>query len=457
MKNDNRCGLSFTPSTYFQPANRLMPLTEYPVTIDQLIEGVYVKIDSADVSNLFAKTEFKIKSNEEIERIRELGITHVTCVLEKSDNLPLYLNPQDDVLEEVVEIIDETEKKLKTPISAELSSIRRESLDRNQARKSAYRKTEKKFDKTLSDVVQIFRRASGSSSEALEEAEALVKGLAETFLSDNDVTLNVMNDKTGESRGNLHALNVTVLSLMIAKQAGLGPDEFHLLGLSALFHDIGKGRMPMHKVDQTKIHAFNLQADKFYKEHPVAGARRLRDMPDFPTEGVTAVLQHHEAADGSGFPQKLKGEGIVPLARIIHIADSYDSILNDRGLHKAAATPHSTLKHLYGSIRSSFDKNYLVLFIKNLGIYPPGTVVELSNGLQGIVISANTKKADRPEVLVYHRDIPKKEALMLDLTIEEELQIVKDVHPKDLPPEVFSYLSPSKNINYYAEAAAQDG
>lgn len=434
-----------------------MPLTEYPVTIDQLVEGVYVKIDSAEVSNLFAKTEFKIKSADEIQRIRDLGITRVTCVLEKSENLPLYLNTDNDVLEEVVEVIEEPEKKLKTPISAELGNIRRETLERNQARREAYRKTEKRFEKTLGNVVQIFRRASGRSSEALEEAKALVDSLAETFLSDSDVTLNVMNDKTGETRGNLHALNVTVLSLMLAKQAGLSPEEFHVLGLSALFHDIGKGRVPMHKVDQTKMHAFGVQADKFYKEHPVTGAKQLKLMQDFPAEGVNAVLQHHEAVDGSGFPQKLRGKSICAPARIISIVDAYDSILNDRGLNNAPATPHSTLKHLYGSSRAKFDKNFLVFFIKNLGIYPPGTVVELSNGLKGIVVSTSTKKADRPEVLVYHRDIPKKEALMIDLTIEEDIEVVKDIHPRDLPPEVFSYLSPGKSINYYAETAGTEG
>lgn len=154
--------------------------------------------------------------------------------------------------------------------------------------------------------------------------------------------------------------------------------------------------------------------------------------------------------DGKGFPAKLSGDKISPLSRIVAVADAYDNLCN-KSEDAKPCTPHEALRHMFSQLRSKLDNQFLAMFIRNLGVYPPGTLVQLSNGAIGMVASTNLQKSARPGVLIYHPDIPKREALVIDLLLEEDLEIKKTLRPEELPREVFVYLSPSRQINYYAE------
>ena len=94
------------------------------------------------------------------------------------------------------------------------------------------------------------------------------------------------------------------------------------------------------------------------------------------------VQQHHELFDGSGYPQKLKGDAIHPLARIVAIANYYDELCNPSNLADAQ-TPHEALATMFAKLRTRFDSRLLQIFVRCLGGYPPGTVVQLSNGVIG--------------------------------------------------------------------------
>jgi hypothetical protein len=85
-------------------------------------------------------------------------------------------------------------------------------------------------------------------------------------------------------------------------------------------------------------------------------------------------------------------------------------------------------------------------------VYPPGTLVQLSNGATGMVLATNPAKAARPTVLIYHADVPRKEALVVDLAVEDELEVSATIKADDLPREVYAYLSPVSQYNYYAES-----
>ena len=110
------------------------------------------------------------------------------------------------------------------------------------------------------------------------------------------------------------------------------------------------------------------------------------------------------------------------------------------------------MKALYKR-RGLFDPKAVTMFIRKLGVYPPGSLVELSNGMQGLVVSANMRDSMRPSVKVYHPDIPRREALIIDLCIETEMTVVKALKPAELTPEVLQYLNPGKQVAYYVDAA----
>ena len=120
-------------------------------------------------------------------------------------------------------------------------------------------------------------------------------------------------------------------------------------------------------------------------------------------------------------------------------------------------TPHEALSLMFAQRRAKFDTRALQVMIRCLGVYPPGTVVKLSNDAIALVSSVNPAKPLRPWVTVYDASIPKDEAIMLDLEEEPDINIAKALRPIQLPPEVYEYLSPRKRVTYYFDADSRKG
>ena len=110
---------------------------------------------------------------------------------------------------------------------------------------------------------------------------------------------------------------------------------------------------------------------------------------------------------------------------------------------------------MFAKLRSKFDPKLLQVFIRCLGVYPPGTIVQLSNGVIGMVATVNTAKPMKPMVVIYDAGIPKDEAILVDLQNETDLNIAKAIRPLQVPVEIYNYLSPRKRVSYYFDPAKQ--
>jgi hypothetical protein len=125
-----------------------------------------------------------------------------------------------------------------------------------------------------------------------------------------------------------------------------------------------------------------------------------------------------------------------------------------------ALTPHEALSLMFAKMRSKYDSKLLSAFIRCLGVYPPGTIVQLSNGLIAMVSTVNTAHPMKPIVVVYDADVSKEEAIILDMDAQPDLMIGKAVRQSQVPREVYIYLSPRKRVSYYFDASSaksQDG
>lgn len=167
------------------------------------------------------------------------------------------------------------------------------------------------------------------------------------------------------------------------------------------------------------------------------------------------IDQHHELADGSGFPKGLKSERMTEAARLVSLVNHYDNLCNPVDIKKAM-TPHQALSFMFAQRRSKFDAKALQLMIRSLGVYPPGSIVQLSTDALAMVTSVNPKKPLRPWVMVYDEAVPKDQAIMLDLEKESEINITKSISPALLPPKVAAYLNPRKRVTYFFDGASGD-
>jgi hypothetical protein len=176
----------------------------------------------------------------------------------------------------------------------------------------------------------------------------------------------------------------------------------------------------------------------------------------FPHAVLEIISQHHEHADGSGYPRQLKGDEIDLLARVVGLVNAYDNLCNPVNVAHAL-TPHEALSQIFSQQRNRYDGRLLNLFIRFMGVYPPGTVVSLSNEAIGLVIAVNTARPLKPKLVIYDPQIPRHEALILDLEDEPDINIAKALRPGQLLPEVGDYLGPRRRVSYYFDADAGGG
>jgi HD-GYP domain-containing protein (c-di-GMP phosphodiesterase class II) len=218
-----------------------------------------------------------------------------------------------------------------------------------------------------------------------------------------------------------------------------------------MLHDIGKSEMPLRV--RHRDETFTPVEQRDYEEHVAHGLAMARRMT--LSAGATLVIaQHHEHADGSGFPLKLNTDRMTVAARIVALVDRYDNLCNPYFAVKAL-TPHESLSLLFAQGKTKFDTSILGAFIRMMGVYPPGSTVQLTDDRYAMVVSVNSSRPLKPNVIVHDPKVPREEALTVDLETADGLGIRRSIKPMQLPPAAIDYLSPRERIAYFFEPAAR--
>jgi putative nucleotidyltransferase with HDIG domain len=431
------------------------------VATDQLRVGQYVYLDLKWFDHPFAFSHFKIKTQEQIDIVRGLGMTRVRFSPELSDTAvapasaaaafvarPASTSVPSSVLAPTPQPHAAGEA-VAAPAPSPAMLAKRAMMKQMTLRREAAERIEKAFVNTAHTLRDIEKNIFSHPAETLKETTQLVQQIADSILSAPELAIQVMGDKLGGEELYFHSLNVTMLSLMMARDINLPKEVVGALGVGALLHDIGQKEVPARILMKTE--PLTPAERNFYELHPTYGVEIAKRMHLAPA-ALAIIAEHHELFDGTGYPAKLKGEAISLLSRIVVIANHYDELCNPVVVADAL-TPHEALSLMFAKLRSKFDPNLLKVFIRCLGVYPPGTIVQLSNGFLGIVSTVNTARPMKPIVVVYDADVPKEEAILLDMDTETDLNIAKAIRPGQVPREVYNYLSPRKRVSYYFDAS----
>ncbi len=415
-----------------------------PITMDQLRVGLYVNLDLKWFEHPFAFSHFKIKNEEQIKTLRSLGLKTVRYNPTLSDisppppaSTPVPAGP--------------TPPEVQSSVSPVLEA-KRAMMERIKAQREAAARIENAFIDTAKAVRDIEKNVFSQPEETIRQAAQLVSQITDSILCAPDLAIHVMGDKMGGEELYFHSLNVAMLSMMMARDIHLPQEVVNALGMGALFHDVGRKEIPDKVLLKTE--PLTQAEQNLYQMHCQYGvdiAQRLKLPP--PVQAI--IRDHHEMFDGSGYPQRLKGEAISLLSRIVAIANYYDELCNPPNMG-VALTPHEALSIMFAKLRAKFDPKLLQVFIRCLGVYPPGTIVQLSNGVIGMVATVNTAKPMKPMVVIYDANIPKDEAILVDMERETDLNIVKAIKPAQVPQEVYRYLSPRKRVSYYFDAGKSE-
>lgn len=407
--------------------------------MDQLRIGLYVDLELSWFQHPFAFSHFKIKSEDQIKTIRSLGLKSVRYDPALSDtNSPASTESAPPPQETVAQ----------PDFITQALAAKRAMIERIKVQREAATRIENAFINSAKTVRDVEKNLFTKPAETVRQASELVTQIAESILCAPELAIHVMGDKMGGEELYFHSLNVTTLSMMIARDIKLPSAVVGTLGMGALFHDIGRKEIPNRILLKTEPLT---QAERhLYEMHCQYGVEIGKKL-QFTAPILAIIHEHHEFFDGTGYPQKLKGENITLLARIVAIANHYDELCNPINIIDAL-TPHEALSLMFAKLRSKFDPKLIQILIRCLGVYPPGTIVQLSNGVIGMIATVNANKPMKPLVVAYDAEIPKDDAILVDLERETDLNIAKAIRPAQVPIDIYNYLSPRKRVSYYFDA-----
>jgi len=422
------------------------------ITIEQLRVGLYVHLDLNWTEHPFSFSSFKIKNQDQIDIISGLGLQRIRYDPAKSDSMPLPPAPAAEAAVPTKPTpLPPAEQQTMPPVRTEVPRGKQERIEQLKHIRDEILHVEKQFNLASKTVKGIIGGVARRPERSRHQAEALVDEMVETIISDAGVVMHAMSQAVGEG-AYVHSLNVAVLSLMLAKALDLGARDIKHLGLGAVFHDIGKLAIASEVVHKTE--SLTAEEQALMEHHCYHGADIARKL-GLSIRETEIILQHHECFDGSGYPRRLTGDKISLLSTIVAIANAYDNLVNPPNIADAL-TPYEALSHLFAFKREKFQEAPLRTFIHCLGVYPPGSIVHLSNEMLGLVLSVNTSNSLKPKVLVYDPNIPVDEALIIDMGKEDDLSITQSLRPGQLPREIYAYLSSCKNVTYYLEPNKQN-
>lgn len=404
------------------------------IDVADLQIGVYVFLDLGWMQHPFPLNHFKIQHQAQIDTIRTLGVKRVRYSPEKSDV-----------------IIDARSKSGRS--AAKAAADETAIADEKQQHKAILSQQraqllscDRRFNEALGVYKDIIDNVAHKPKSCLKNAEKLISEFVSDFLSQDEVSIRLLSENHGE-KNLLHSLNVTILSMLLAKASGMDTKQTHDIGIAALLHDIGKIMLP----DRIRWHDKDFTpAEKNLYETHVAHSLTLAQKMGCAENIQQIIAQHHEYADGSGYPLHVTEKDIPVPSQIVSLINTYDHLCNPNN-PSASVTPHEALSIIFAKMRTKFNTATISRFVHMMGVYPPGSVIQLNDQRYALVITVNSSRPLKPKVLIYDASIPSDEALIIDLEAHPEIGIQRSLKPLQLPKAVFDYLSPRKRACYFFE------
>jgi HD-GYP domain-containing protein (c-di-GMP phosphodiesterase class II) len=193
----------------------------------------------------------------------------------------------------------------------------------------------------------------------------------------------------------LHSIRTCILGITFGRHLVFTKEELIDLGVGFMLHDIGMLKIPKEILE--KPGGLDVQEFEAMKRHVGWGVALTKKNGGIPPLAMQVVQQHHERRDGAGYPARLNGDAISQAGYISSIVDVYDAVTSDR-IYSGGLSAEDALKRMYEWREKDFHTELVEDFIRCMGIFPIGSLVELSTGSIGVVISINRARRLKPKV-----------------------------------------------------------
>lgn len=408
---------------------------------------MYVQLDVGWLVHPFLVNNFKITTPKQLQALKELGLQTVRYDPSRSDLSSL---PAD-----LAQVAPSPELAAESPPEAARPGA--EAMPSVDAWRYRVKACEQRFVQVQRDYELLERTVQQTPAQARMISENVIDGCMDELAQSQDVVLHLLSEQIPEAAG-AHSVNVTVLALLLGRAMGMPGPQLRDLGMAGLLHDVGKQVVP----PAPGIHGMNVfqraesDAERVRYEQHVGESVAVAQRMGLSAAVTTAIAQHHEWADGSGFPLRLLAADTERSGQILCLVNGYDRLCNPLDT-SAGMTPHEVLALLYSKYREKFPPEVLATFVRMIGVYPPGSLIELNDGRFGLVTSVNSAYPLKPSIMVYDPGSAAGPLFLLALQESPQLGIRRGLNPSRLPREVLDALLPRQRICYYFEKAVGMG
>jgi putative nucleotidyltransferase with HDIG domain len=433
-----------------------------PLESSALRLGLFIKIEGSWFSHPFPTNSFKIVSTNDLETLK--GLKKVKLFMDFDRSEPETWATQDlsessSQGQPEPQMVDESgiegedEASPPTDVDPPFEDPMQRKIAQHEAfqvYQSHLQEVEHQFQEVLQESKQMVQDVVSGRPRGLRTAQKVVGNLLD-LLDGSDKSralLNLIGSNETSEEFFFHATNVSSLSMMVGLDLGLSREENEKLALGAFFHDVGELKYPAETLLRKGTMGKG-ELKTFLATHTKYGVKMVEKIPNFPYEAVDVIRQHHERLNGTGVPFGKKDAQLSTLAKIVMVVDVYDELCHHPDPSRSMI-PSEALSYLYVKCRHTLWHDAVVSLIKQLGVYPPGSLVHLSNQKTGIVTSVNFDNRLRPIILVYDEHASTPEPIVINLAEEDEsLMIMEAIRPGDLAPYIRECLNPRRMISYF--------
>jgi HD-GYP domain-containing protein (c-di-GMP phosphodiesterase class II) len=304
------------------------------------------------------------------------------------------------------------------------------------------------FFETIGTVKEVVTQIRGDQHADVRRLKRLAQKMIHLIMEDESILLGLTTIKNYDEYTYNHSVNVSIYALAIGRRLGFSRETLTELGLTALFHDFGKSKVPIEVLN--KPGALDEKEWVLMKKHPMAGVEtvlNLKQLGEINPRMVIGIFDHHLKYNLTGYPSLHHKKEVSLFGRILQIVDAYDAMTTPRVYKKVPFTLEQTLAIMQKESGIHFDPILLKVFVSMVGVFPIGSLVLLDSGDIGIVFKANSdsKWMDRPQVLLLGKDGKEEEKRLIDLSETDsdgrfKWSIVKTLDPNQYRVDVAKYF-----------------
>lgn len=355
------------------------------IPVEQLTPGMYIAdLGAGWMDHPFLRSSFAVTDEATVAKIVGCGIREV--YIDPSRGIDVANAPTK------VEVDQKLDQEMERIAAEEPAPIRKVSL---QEEIGHAKEVHEQANIIIHDMLNDVRLGKQVS---VEKVEPVVAQITESILRNGGAMLSLCRIKDKDNYTFQHSVSVGTLLIAFCRAMDMSAEEIRLAGVGGLLHDAGKMKVPSEVLNSPG----KLSDDEFrvMKDHVTQSKIILDQTEGISPLSIQVAYEHHERHDGTGYPNKLKGDQISLLGKMSAIVDVYDAITADRCYHKGLPA-HEALRKLFEWSKFHFDPVLVQHFVKAVGIYPVGTLVMLESGRIGLVMEQAEGNLLQPVIRVF--------------------------------------------------------